>query len=244
MARPSRTRSIVSCTLVLGLACGVARAAPMFTNPLTITNAFLPFTPGGVKVFRGRKDREASVIVDLYTGTTRGFALDGTVVPTRVLQETEFADGQLAEISRNYFAQADDGTIYYFGEVVDSYSDGMITDHEGSWLVGGPTDPSDPPETAAASAPTVFMVPSPQVGDTFKPEDLLPVVDETDTVKKVGVAVHTPAAKFANAIQVQETTQLGDPPETKWYAPGVGVIKGRTKGEAFVLVASTLLGTP
>ena len=30
----------------------------------------------------------------------------------------------MANFSRNFFAQADDGTVYYFGEVVDDY-DGM-----------------------------------------------------------------------------------------------------------------------
>ena len=85
------------------------------------------------------------------------------------------------------------------------------------------------------------MVANPVVGDTFKPEDLLPVVDETVTVKAVGQKVTVPAGKFTGAIQVVETSQLPDSrPETKWYVPGVGVAKGKTKGEAFALVASTL----
>src|SRR4030095_267773 len=131
-------------------------------------------------------------IVDIYFSDTRTFQLNGSGVATHVLQETEFADGQLKEISRNYFAQADDGTVYYFGETVDVYEDGAVVDHGGSWLVGGPTLPSDPPGTANASVPSGFMVADPAVGDTFKPEDLFPIVDETVTVKevdeKVGVA--------------------------------------------------------
>jgi len=80
----------------------------------------------------------------------------------------------------------------------------------------------------------------PETGDAFKPEDLFPIVDETVTVKRVGQTVRVPAGRFTNAIEVQETSRLGDAPETKWYAPGVGAVKGRTKGEDFSLIATTL----
>ena len=45
------------------------------------------------------------------------------------------------------------------------------------------------------------------------------------------------------AIRVLETTQLDSDRETKWYVPGVGVVKAKAKGESLVLVASTLLPT-
>jgi len=43
----------------------------------------------------------------------------------------------LIEVSQNFFAQADDGTVYYFGELVDTYGGGSVVSHEGSWLLGG-----------------------------------------------------------------------------------------------------------
>ena len=238
---------IVVASLVTVGGAGFSRAdpavtPPTFNHPLDITNPFHPFQPGGVKVFTGRRDRAKSVIVDLYLSDTRIFPLGGGVdVRCHVLRETEFERGRISEISRNYFAQADDGAVYYFGETVDKYENGGITSHEGSWLVGGPTMTGDPSDTTAAIVPAVFMVNHPVVGDGFKPEDLFPVVDETVTVKAVGREVGTPAGRFTGAIQVVETSQLPDsPPETKWYAPVVGVVKGKTKGEAFALVASTL----
>ncbi|TMA70043.1 MAG: hypothetical protein E6J69_03770 [Deltaproteobacteria bacterium] len=216
-------------------------AAPTFANPLSITNPYHPFQPGGVKVFRGQKGATASVIVDLYLDGTRTFHVGAADVPARILQETEFEGGDVGEISQNFFAQADDGTVFYFGELVDKYDNGMVTSHEGSWLVGGPTMPSDPPDAGNAQMPAVFMPANPKVGDSFKPEDLFPIVDETVTVKKIGVEVRLPAGRFDNAIQVRETSRLPDsPPETKRYAAGVGVVKGKTKGESFALLASTI----
>jgi hypothetical protein len=79
-------------------------------------------------------------------------------------------------------------------------------------------------------------------GDVYKPEDLFPIVDETDTVDATGLSLRTPAGRFDDVIRVTETTRFMEPRETKWYAPGIGVVRGRTKGERFALVASTLSG--
>ena len=144
------------------------------------------------------------------------------------------------EQSFNYFAQADDGTVYYFGEVVDNYVSGVIDNHDGSWLVGGPAA-SDPAETANASDPAVFMPANPELGDVFKPEDLLPYVDETAEVVGVDLDVLVPLGKYDGAIKIKESTSLAPDVEFKWYAPGVGVMKVQTKGETLRLVFSTLV---
>ena len=124
---------------------------------------------------------------------------------------------------------------------MDKYENGVIVSHEGSWLVGGPTDPTDPLETANASSPAIFMPANPEVGDIFKPEDLFPIVDETVTVQAVSQSVGVPAGKFSEVIKVLETSLLPGAPETKWYAAGVGIIKGNTTtNENFALIATTL----
>jgi hypothetical protein len=66
-------------------------------------------------------------------------------------------------------------------------------------------EPTGPPSTANAPAPTVYMPASPALGDVFKQEDVAPIVDETDTVKDVCLKVHVPAGSFPNCIRV-----LGD----------------------------------
>jgi hypothetical protein len=231
--------------LVSAVSLGPARASvptgtPTFTNPLNITNRYQPFQPGGVKVYRGTKGKTAQVVVDLYRSDTRTFVIGHTTrVECRILQEIAFENGQLVESSLNFFAQADDGTVYYFGEVVDIYENGVITSHEGSWLVGGPQG-SDPRETATASVPTVFMPAIPELGDTFKQEDLFPTVDETDQVVGVGQTVTVEAGRFDDTIQILETSRLDPGTETKWYAPGVGVVKSTAKGEKLELISSTV----
>lgn len=226
----------------LGLLMGPAWAEvpgspPTFSDPLNITNRYHPFPVGAIKFFRVQQGHTDAEVVDMYLEETRTFEWNGTEVECRILLEVEYEDGELAEISANYFAQADNGGAYYFGEVVDIYEGGVIDSHEGSWLVGGPTLPTDPPETATAEDPALFMPANPEVGDVFKPEDLYPIVDETVRVIKVGKTVRVPARRFRNCIRVRESSQLSDDTEAKWYAPRVGVIKEKEKGTILVLVA-------
>jgi hypothetical protein len=232
--------------LCLMLATELARAVvptgtPTFSNPLDITNPFHPFQSGGVKIFQGSDGRTRMVGIHLYLTESRSFSWNGTTVNCRVLREIAFEDGQLVEISDNYFAQADDGTVYYFGEVVDNYEDGVVVNNNGSWLVGGPTLLSDPPTTANDNNPTVFMPANPEVGDVFKPEDLIPVVDETAEVVRVGVKVKVPAGSYEDTIAIDETSALEPGTTTKWYAPGVGVVREKAKREQLNLISSTLV---
>ena len=253
MKRPNRLYSrallVLLPTLIVGLAipfnavrAEVPSGPPKFGNPLNIDNAFFPFQPGRLKVFTGSDHGTKTGAIDDYLTATRTFRLNGKKVACRILVEEAYEDAELVERSFNYFAQADDGTVYYFGEVVDNYENGVIVNHDGSWLVGGVTPPSDPPaaEVGNADDPAVFMPANPELGDVFKPEDLFPIVDETAEVVGVDLDVLVPAGKYKGAIAVEESTRLAPGTELKWYAPGVGVVKVQTKGETLRLESSTL----
>jgi hypothetical protein len=207
----------------------------VFSHPLSITNPYQPFVPGRVRHYERIQGNLDAEDIETCTNSTRNFAWNGTTVACRVLQEMSLESGEVVEISRNYFAQADDGSVYYFGEVVDLYAGGVIVGHEGSWLLGGPTDPADPPETATDTNPNVFMPANPEPGDEYRPEDTLPVVDEEDLILKSGQKVSTPAGHFDDCLQIRESSLLDPDTETQWYAPGLGVVKVKEKGDVRVL---------
>lgn len=218
---------------------------PTFSNPTEITNIWAPFKVGGVKVFRGRADGHRFIVVHDYLDATRTFEWAGTTVEARIIHETEFARGKLIEDAYEYFAQADDGTLYYFGEVTSSLERGVVVSNDGSWLVGGPTLPTDPPDAAAVDEPTVYMPREPQVGDRWKKDDILPVADTTVTVLKVGLTSKVEAGKFKQVFKVRETSlEPGAEPERKWIAPGVGVIRTDGEGERIALIATNLKPKP
>ena len=84
------------------------------------------------------------------------------------------------EAARDYYAQGADGSVWYFGEEVDNYEDGVVVDHEGTWLAG----PEGPPG--------MIMPAQPAVGAVYRPENIPGVVLEEDTVKAVDQTVQGP----------------------------------------------------
>ena len=226
--------------LLLGLsgAFDIARAevptgTPGFSNPLDIDNKYHPFVEFRLRVYEVLQGHTDATVIDVFTSNTRTFAYDGGMVECACLEEWEIEDGEIVEISLNYFAQADDGTAYYFGETVDIYEDGEIVSHEGSWLVGGP-GPGDPAETATADDPAVFMPANPEIGDVWKPEDL-PDDDIEEFVEaiKFRKKLQTPVEKFKDVLKVEETNP---DIEHKWYAADVGFVKGKEQGEILMIV--------
>ena len=90
------------------------------------------------------------------------------------------------------------------------FKDGEIVAHAGSWLVGGPTEPGAPVDTATATEPAVFFPGDPDIGDQWKPEDLFPVVDETVTLQAEGLSVSVPAGDYTVALTCQSLDDMPD----------------------------------
>jgi hypothetical protein len=112
---------------------------------------------------------------------------------------------------------------------VDNYEDGAVVNNDASWLVGGPTLPIDPAGAGTPAAQLSSCPPIRRLGDVFKPEDLIPVVDETAEVVRVDVKVKVPAGSYEDTIAIEETSSLEPGTTTKRYAPGVGVVMEKAK---------------
>ncbi len=137
-------------------------------------------------------------------------------IETRVVEERETENGTLVEISRNFFAvSARTNDVYYFGEDVDIYRDGVIASHEGRWLAG------------ADSARFGLMMPGqPLVGARYYQEIAPGVAMDRARIMSTAGLLTTPAGAFRHVLQTEETTPLetGER-EFKFYAPGVGLIR-------------------
>jgi len=215
---------------------------PAFADPLAIDNPCAPFVPGAVKLYRGREAGTRTAAIDTFTAQTRDFAWDAGSVACRVLEEKDFEDGVLVEVSYSYHAQADDGSVWLFGEVSWAVVDGEPTEAEAdSWLVGGPTQPGDPPAAHDADAPAVIMPADPQPGQVFGHE-AFPGAAETITVQAVDVGVQTAAGKFPHAVRLTELDDGEDSsPEQRWVVPGVGIVKEKSKHTRRELLATSLV---
>ena len=132
-----------------------------------------------------------------------------------VVQEREFEDGELKEISRNFFAICEKtGDVYYFGEEVDIYEDGEIVSHDGAWLAG-----------QDGALPGIIMPGSFLLGSRYY-QEVAPGValDRAEHVAE-GLEVETEAGDFEGCVEVTETSPLEPGAEsTKVYCPGVGLV--------------------
>lgn len=96
-------------------------------------NPFFPLLPGLTTFLEGEDDGER---LRLRIKVLHRTAVVGGV-RTRVVEEREHINGELVEVSRNFFAHCrQNGSVFYFGEEVDIYEDGRIVSHEGAWRHG------------------------------------------------------------------------------------------------------------
>jgi hypothetical protein len=167
--------------------------------------------PGFVAVFEGKEDGEATTLTITVTDKTK--AVDG--VETRVIEEKEVANGQVKEISQNYFAiSKTTGDVYYFGEDTDTYKDGKVANHEGSWLSG-----------VDGAHFGLAMPAKPKVGAAYYQELAPKVAMDRAQIVSVTEKLKTPAGEFKNCVKTEETTPLEKGTEYKLYAAGVGLIE-------------------
>jgi hypothetical protein len=173
----------------------------------TGNNSHLPIQPGRVLKLAHANDR---LTVSILSGTK---TVDG--VATGVLEEREEKNGQLIEVSRNYFAtDPNTGDVYYFGEDVDNYKDGKIINHESAWLAG---------EKGAKFG--LMMPGKPKRGQKFYQEIAPKVALDRVEIVSVDETVKTPAGTFEHCVHLRETTPLEPDVSHKYYAPGIGMIK-------------------
>lgn len=146
--------------------------------------------------------------------------LDETVVvdgrETRVVEERETEGGELAEVSRNFFALSRrTDAVFYFGEEVELYEGGRVVGREGEWRAG---------EDGARFG---LMMPGlPLLGARHYQEIAPGAAMDRAEIVSLSDTLTVPAGHFDHVLVVAETTPLEPGArERKYYAPGVGLLK-------------------
>ncbi|MDP9344248.1 MAG: hypothetical protein M3P44_00730 [Actinomycetota bacterium] len=186
----------------------------VFSHPRDIDNRYLPLTAHRRCVYRGESTDgvpERTVLTRL--DRTRRFTIAGRPVDAAVFSDVAFEGGKHVETAIDYFAQADDGTVYYLGELVSNIKNGKVVDTEGSWLLGRDTD-----------VPGVAMPGTLHVGDRWHFEDVPGVTTESDRVEERDLRIKAAGRIFTGVVRVQEFTQPEGELEYKLYAAGAGII--------------------
>lgn len=190
----------------------LASNAPVFSNPTTITNQYLPLSSLKQDILEGTEKGKKLRVERTMKPGTKTFVVNGRPVQAAIMEDREFLSGELEEVTLDYFAQSDGGDVHYMGEDVDNYKKGKVVAHEGGWLYGKDTKHMG----------TIFPG-HPQIGMKFQLENVRSGLFEKDEVVALSETVTVPAGTFKNCVKIKEISE--DETEYKYYAPGVGVIK-------------------
>ncbi len=184
-------------------------ARPAFSHPLTFTNPLFPAGTVTQTILLGKVGGEPfRVEYTLLPGSKR-ITLDGQAVETVVVQYAAYLDRRVHELALDFYAQADDGSVWYFGEDVFNYEDGVVADTHGTWLAG-------------RDGPAAMIMPAaPSVGGVYRPENIPGLVFEEVVVKSIGATYAGPRGPISGAVVVGEVHMDGST-EEKVFAPGYG----------------------
>jgi len=192
-----------------------AKAGPRkFSHSRDITNPYLPLAYLKQDVLDGREDgKKTHVERTALPAKHKSFQIDGQAVEALAVEDRAWENDKLAEVATDYFAQDDEGNVYYLGEDVDEYTDGRVTSHDGAWLLGKDTQ-----------IPGLIIPAHPKVGDKFMSENVSATVSESDEVVAVTETVTVSGGAFTQCVKIAEHA-AGEGVEYKYYAPGVGVVR-------------------
>lgn len=171
-------------------------------------NPFFILEPGFQLVLEGGGTRLMITVLD------ETMVVDG--VETRVVEEREWKNDELIEVSQNMFAMCEETQdVFYFGEFVDMYSNGELTSHSGQWFAGE--------EDARAG---MIMPGNPIVGMRYYQEIAPGVAMDRAEILSIDTVLKTPAGEFEDCLETAEGTALNLlEREIKIYAPGIGLIQ-------------------
>jgi hypothetical protein len=195
-------------------------SAANFVDPSEIgasvaPNPYFPLRPGTRWVYEGGEERITVMVTD------RTKLIEG--VTCLVVNDVVEEDGEIIEDTDDWYAQDLNGNVWYCGEIAKNFEtfegddpeDAELVDIEGSFKAG-----------REGAKPGIVMLANPQVGNAYRQEAAL---GDAEDVAQVTSITETEAVLGAscdgNCLVTRDFTPL-EPGvnESKYYAPGVGLI--------------------
>lgn len=227
----NRLRTVSKLTSLVAVLLGLAGTAafahdPAYTDAFdrdrctfssTGSNPYFLLWPGYALRLEGEEEDDEGEMVDISAIVTvlpETEVVDG--VTTRVVEERESEDGELVEVSRNFFAYCrETGDVWYFGEDVQDFEDGMVVGSEGQWRAG-----------VSGAEPGVLMPGTPLIGARHFQEFAPGVALDHGEVVSLDAELTVPFGSFDNLLKVDEGSALdAEDFSEKWYASGIGLVK-------------------
>ena len=179
-----------------------------FTN--VITNQYFSLPVGRKLVYEAETDEgleRIEIVIESETKSILG-------VDTLIYRDRVYVEDVLVEDTRDYLAQDKEGNVWYFGEEVDNFEDGVLKDHEGSFIAG---------EDGAKAG--IWMKAEQVVGDSYRQEYYPGEAEDIRDVVAVDQTVTTELATYTDCVKTFDWTPLDpDSREHKYHCPEVGAL--------------------
>lgn len=126
---------------------------------------------------------------------------------------------RLLEKTTDWFAQDEQGNVWYLGEDTAAYLPGGKIDRSGSWQAG-----------VNDGEPGIIMLAQPQIPDAYRQEFLRGQAEDTAWIVNRGGSVRVPFGVLHHILASLEFTRL-EPGviDQKIYAPGIGIVRERSQ---------------
>lgn len=175
-----------------------------------IDHPYWPMTPGTQWEYR-ELDGSGEELRVVVTATTETREIANGVV-ARVVRDTVYSGDEIVEDTFDWYAQHDDGTVWYLGEDTAEFEDGEIATTEGSFEAG-----------VDGAQAGVLLPGDPEPGQSYRQEYLAGEAEDVGEVLRVGERAEAPYGAFDDVLVTRDTNALEpEVVEYKFYARDVG----------------------
>jgi hypothetical protein len=193
-----------------------------FDNPTNIDNKYFPLTPGYQAVFEGITEEAGREVPHSIIFTVTGLTKEIAGIQTVVAWIVDYSDGELVEAEVAFYAQDNDGNVWFMGEHPEVYEMGKMVEAP-TWIPG-----------IRGAEAGITMKANPEVGLPSYAQGWGPAVNWTDRghVVALGEQICVPADCYEDVLVVEEFSQAEPNAfQVKSYAPGVGNVHVTWRGE-------------
>jgi hypothetical protein len=192
-----------------------------FDRSTNIDNEWLPLQPGTQWVYEGFTVEDGESIPHRIVFAATDLTKEISGVPTVVAWIVDYSDDQVVEQEIAFYAQDNDGNVWYLGEHPEEYEDGEFVDAP-SWIAGL--------EDARAG---IKMRAKPQMGTPSYFQGWAPAVEWTDygQVDQMGQETCVAVDCYQDVLVIAESSlEETDAFQLKYYARGVGEVRVGWRG--------------
>ena len=197
-------------------ACGDEADSKTELDPADFTteidNPWWPMTPGSRWIYRETDSEGANQkVVVTVTDRTKTIA---NGVEARVVHDVVSENGQLVEVTDDWYAQDRDGNVWYLGEDTTEYENGEPVSQSGSFEAG-----------VDGAEAGVIMPAQPEPGMSYRQEYYEGEAEDRGAIVSLEQQAEVPAGHYEPALMTNDTNPL-EPKvnEFKFFARGVGPV--------------------